>query len=155
VLRPRVARLYGDPTTPLSFATWAASFGLSGPAAAANADPDNDALPNGVEYVLGGNPSYPSVTASTHPAVAISGGNMLFTFLRADASETPEVSLAVESSIDLIHWPTVFAIGSTTAASSPGVTVVENGTSPDTITVAIPLGTDKAKFARLRVTVTN
>lgn len=78
---------------------------------------------------------------------------MLFTFARDDASETPDVTLTVEAGTDLVTWPAVFTIGPTTVASSPGVSISENGTAPDTITVAIPIGSDKAKFARLKVTI--
>jgi hypothetical protein len=78
---------------------------------------------------------------------------MLFTFLRDDASETADVSVRVESGTSLIAWPSVFIVGTTTSDSSPGVTVSENGAAPDTITVAIPSGTAKAMFVRLKVSI--
>ena len=78
---------------------------------------------------------------------------MVFTFLRDDSSETPDVTLTIESGTDLVTWPAVFTIGPDTAASSPGVSIAENGTAADTITVTIPQGPDKAKFARLKVTI--
>lgn len=75
-----------------------------------------------------------------------------------DASETADAFLAVEASTDLITWPiTVFTwpkyfyVGQNTATSGLGVTIAENESAPDTITVAIPMGTDKTKFARLRI----
>jgi uncharacterized delta-60 repeat protein len=150
VLRPHVARLHGDSLSP--FATWAAGFGLTGASAGATADPESDGLANGVEFVLGGNPTS-SDSASKHPAVAISSGYLTFTFLRDDASEAFGVTLTVESGLDLINWPDVFAIGPTTAASSPGVTVAENGTAPDLITVSIPIGSEQSRFARLKVAI--
>ncbi len=147
--------LYREIPGPVSFAAWAAGFGLTGAEAAPSADPDHDGIPNAAEYIPGGNPV--SSALPRLPAATISGGNMIFTFARDDLSETPDVSVTVETSTDLVSWPQViqaiFFIGSNTADSSGGVTISENGTAPDTIIVAIPLGTDKTKFARLKVTV--
>lgn len=142
----------GTAPPPLSYATWIAGFGLSGSAAAASADPDGDGLPNGAEYVLGGIPNVHG--ASLRPTAATVGSNMVFTFSRSDAAETTDVTLTVQSGPDLASWSTVFNIGSTTAASSSGVTVTENGAAPDTITVTIPRGTAKRLFARMKVTIT-
>jgi len=139
--------------TPSAFANWAAGFGLTGAAAEVTADPDSDGLANGVEFVMGGNPIVSAATASGRPVAAVSNGAFIFTFLRDDASEVLGVTLTVESSTDLINWPDVFAIGPTTAASSPGVTISENGTAPDLITVSIPIGIEEARFARLKVTI--
>ncbi len=63
------------------------------------------------------------------------------------------MTLTVETGADLLTWPAVFTIGPNTAASSPGVNVTENGTAPDTITVAIPQGKATRIFARLKVTI--
>lgn len=135
---------------PNTFAGWAAGFGLAGTTAAADADPDGDGLPNGVEFVLGGNPMS---GRSAPPIATTSGGNMAFTLPRADASETPDVTLTVESGTNLVTWPVVFNIGPNTGASSSGVSVTENGTAPDTITVTISQSAEKIKFARLNVRI--
>ena len=151
VVRPHVARLYGDSQLPVSFAAWAAGFSLSGAAAAAGADPDSDGMPNGAEYILGGNPTAPDT--SGRPTVTSGGGNMVITFPRDDTSETPDVTLTVETGTDLVTWPVIFTIGPNTAASSPGVSITENGSAADTITVAIPQGTAPRIFARLQVMI--
>ena len=143
--------VYRETPPPLSFAGWAPCSGLSGAAAAAGADPDSDGLPNGAEYILGGNPIVPATSGS--PTATTSGGNIILTFPRDDESETPDVTLTVETGTDLLAWPAVFHIGPNTAASSPGVSITENGAALDTITVTIPQGTAPRHFARLKVSI--
>jgi hypothetical protein len=144
--RSYVARLHGDASEP-SFAAWAAGFGLTG--ADADADPDRDGLPSGVEFVLGGHPGH--ATPVERPLAAIDNDKLVFTFSRDDISETPDLTLTVEAGTDLLSWPTVYTIGPDTARSSPGVSVVENAGGADTITVSIPRGTNPARFARMKV----
>jgi hypothetical protein len=83
--------------------------------------------------------------------VQVAEGELVFSFDRADRSETPDLSLVVEAGGTLASWPELFRIGATSALSSPGVTVVEHGESADTVTVRIPRGSAGAKFVRLRV----
>ena len=136
---------------PPSFVTWAAGFDLSGSIGAVDADPDRDGLRNGLECVLGLDPMFPDALAG--PNVSLTPDTMLFHIPPGDdASETGEFTLTIEAGTDLLTWPSVFAVGPTTDASSPGVTVVENGAAPDTITLGIPVGGQIKAFARLRVT---
>ena len=131
------------------FAGWIGTAGVSNPAA--NADPDNDGIPNALEYVLGGNPSQSN--SNIAPKVAISNGNLVFTFDRVDASETSDITLVVEAGSDLATWPEVFSVGATTATSSSGVDIQENAAAPDTISVTVPNIGAASKFARLRALV--
>jgi len=131
--------------TASGFAGWIGPFGVSNPAA--NADPDFDGIPNAIEYVLGGNPSQPS--ANIAPTVTASAGNLVFSFQRTDASETPDITLVVEASTNLTTWPETYTISPGTPTA--GVSIEENGTAPDTVTVTIPQGSTANKFARMRV----
>ena len=111
---------------------------------AADADPDFDGIPNVLEYILGGNPAQSS--SGTRPKASTANDNLVFTFDRADASETADITLIVEAGTTLGAWPETFTIG---AASGAGVDIQENAAAPDRITVTIPMGTATAKFARL------
>jgi len=130
------------------FSSWIGGFALPGAEIDADADPDRDGIPNVLEYVFGGDPSRSS-EGGLHPAL-LSGGDLVFSFDRADRSESPDLTILVEAGTRLGTWPEVFTVGSTSALSSPGVTVVENGDSADTVTVRIPRGSAGSKFARLR-----
>jgi hypothetical protein len=77
-----------------------------------------------------------------------------FTFSRDYDSETPDATLTVESGADLVIWPGVFTIRADTAACSPGTRITEIGVAPDVITVAIPIGANKTRFARMKVRIT-
>lgn len=135
--------------------TWAA---INAPTTGNNpsADEDGDGVSNGVEFVLGG-------TISTNdlgklPAVSTSGGNMTFTFLRAQSSIDPKTGLSIEVSTDLAAWnipPSPYTVPDGAVANNPGVTVVKD-TSPgfDTVTLTVPQTSDSKKFARLQVVIT-
>jgi uncharacterized delta-60 repeat protein len=149
VLSPHLALLRGD--GPVSFAAWMAGYGFSGGSEAEDADPDGDGLANSLEFVLGGHPG--RAAPVERPLAAIDTDMLLFTFSRDDISETADLTLTVEAGTDLLTWPTVYTIGPDAARSSPAVSVVENGSAADTITVAIPRGSIPARFVRMKVVV--
>ncbi len=129
------------------YASWIGGFPLTGNDALADADPDLDGIDNAVEFVLGGDPTVPSQNGL--PTTSAAGDDLVFTFYRNDRTETADVSLAVEYGGNLTDWTSV-PIGAT---GSGIVTIAENGTNPDFVTVTIPKNGDPAKFARLKVTV--
>ena len=131
-----------------SYAFWAMTNATTGDA---NDDFDDDGVSNAVEYVLGG-------TAATNdfdklPAVATSGGNMTFTFIRSQTSANALVRTVIEAGTTLAGWPTVYVVGANTAASSAGVTVTDRGDGTEAIQLTVPQAPDTRKFARLKVTV--
>ncbi len=135
----------------VGFADWLTNAGIPGGAAEAGNDADSDGTSNALEFVFGGNPAVKDVSSTV--AFAATPEALIFSFQRQDASETPDVILRVEAGTSLGNWPDSYLIGATTAASTDGIQVQENGGAPDLITVAIPLNGSGAKFARLKVII--
>ena len=133
---------------------WAMSKGLNGSpghAAGFNDDPDKDGVPNGLEWILGGNPLVQDASTLLH-ATATAGGGLILTFNRAEES-IGQASLLVESSSDLVSPWTTFA---TVEATSTGPEVVIDTTAtPDAVTVTIPAANaiGGKLFARLKAIV--
>lgn len=135
--------------TPAStFTTWADSFSTQLPNAddrLPTADPDADGLPNLMEFVLNGNPA--ATDSGIAPELDATGSNFVFTFDRRDDSESPETTLVFQSSPDLNTWTDL----TVSATSSGAVSVAENGTAADAITITISKGTNTKLFGRLKV----
>ncbi|MCX6875878.1 MAG: hypothetical protein NTW21_19015 [Verrucomicrobia bacterium] len=126
--------------------SWAATKGLFGPATAFNADPDHDGVPNGIDFVLGGepNPANPNANSSPQlPTGEVLGDDFVFTFLRQD--DAAYLNPTVEFDADLVGpW--------TTAVHGTNATIqVTNGTPADTVMVTIPGNGAMMMFARLAV----
>lgn len=126
------------PSSP--FETWLDSYFLTGGDRATDADPDHDGVENLIEFAVGGNPNLSD--PGKLPQGSVSGGNLLVTFERPD--DVSGVTLRFEAGINLTNWPDVFTVG-----SSPEVTILPNGTSPDTITLTIPQTGNPIRFVRL------
>jgi autotransporter-associated beta strand protein len=113
-------------------------------------DQDGDGVNNAVEYVLGGTGS--TNDRSKLPAISTAGGNLRFTFQRAQASIDGSTTVTFEVGTTLLTWPDTFSVPGPAQAIVPGVTITKD-TSPgfDTVTLSIPQTPDARKFARLRV----
>jgi len=136
------------------YAAWIASFPVTGSDSEFEADPEHDALANGLEWILGGTPLANS--AGVLPQVSSNPASLILTFSRNDASES--------TSTLLVQWGTAPAAWSDVpvgaASSGPDangitVTVTENGPAPDSITVAIPRSNEAQGrlFTRLKATM--
>lgn len=106
-----------------AFDTWvgtgAGGKGLTGAADAFDADPDHDRIPNGIEFVIGGepNPANPlSNSLALLPTVEASGNNLVFTFTRRD--EAAYLNPVVEFTTDLSGPWTTAGAGRPTAPTS-------------------------------------
>jgi hypothetical protein len=133
------------------YITWAAARGLSGGAAAVDADPDGDGINNLLEFTLATepNPANPnSQSQGALPTPVISGTNLIFTHRLADAAAA--LSRHVQYSSDLTAWTDA-------ANGTNGVTVVVTddfyGAGIDKVETTLPisLAAQGKLFARLRV----
>lgn len=128
-----------------AYETWANTNSLVGADRAGNADMEKDGIPNGVEFVIGGNPNL-ATEAGKLPTIERSGGNLIFRFRRTDASSY--LNPFVQHDADLVGpW--------TTAVHGSGGVVITVDTdyfnaTTDRVNVTIPSAGDE-NFARLVV----
>jgi autotransporter-associated beta strand protein len=113
------------------------------------ADPDGDDFSNLMEFVLDGSPVVSS--QSIRPNQTVNATDIILTFKRSDASESPVTTQTVQISTDLVDWTTIPAITIGAGDNLPSVGVVENGAAADDITVTIPRSGSLKKFVRLNV----
>ncbi|MGC4014305.1 MAG: hypothetical protein QM755_07265 [Luteolibacter sp.] len=136
--------------------TWISGYPGLGDASP-NADPDHDGIPNGIEFVLGTDPSVADAPAvlpqmefiqiQTHGTVPI-GNYVKMTWRRADRSN--ELNPGIEISTNLSHWRPA-------AGGNEGIVVREYaegyGAFLDKVEVYIPtsLAVNGRLFARLKL----
>jgi autotransporter-associated beta strand protein len=134
--------------TLFGYSLWAATHAPTGTAAD---DFDGDGVANGIEYVLGG--SSATKDAARLPQISSSGGNVIFTFIRDQASIDGTTTLAIETGTDLTTWPINYVVPAGAVFSNPGLTVVKNTPSAgkDTVTLTLPTTSSSLRFARMKV----
>ncbi|WP_146850903.1 Ig-like domain-containing protein [Brevifollis gellanilyticus] len=119
--------------------------------AADDADPDGDLLPNIIEWIIATDPEVSE--AHLHPTINAQTSDVVCTFTRNDEAEGSS-TLTFQWSGDLTIWNDVMLPAASAGPDGQGVrvNVVENGTSPDTITVSLPKsnGPDGRLFTRLK-----
>lgn len=126
------------------YATWSAENAPTGTAAD---DFDGDGVPNAVEYILGGGKNTNDLAKLPSPQ-ATPGGDLVFSFIRSQASKTADTTVRIQVGTDLTTWPSSYNV-----ATAPEVTTTDNGNGTETVTLTIPRAPDSVKFARLSVEV--
>ena len=149
--------LTGTGTT--AYDQWALSKGLTGlPGSntdpAFDADPDKDGVKNGLEWVLGGNPTQ-NDAPSKLPVVTVAGGSLNQTFTREETSIS-ETALVIQYGTNLVNWPKSVTVGATSAGPdvNGAAVTINTAATPDGVTVTIP-GSNAVGgklFARMQVT---
>jgi fibronectin-binding autotransporter adhesin len=131
------------------YGAWETLYGIAG--AGAGTDSDNDGIPNGIEFVIGGIPAGPgSESSSLLPTATTDPASLVFVFRRT--TDSAEYDPYVEYGSNLAGWtPAEAGVG--------GVTILEEddafGADIDRVTVTIPrfLEVGSKMFARLRVDI--
>ena len=152
---PDATQSFGLDAVTLS-TNYIASFGLTGPNALLNADPNLDGIPNLMAYALGLDPTKSGLVGLPVAHIKLYAGipYVYITFPRS--SVATDLTYSVEASADLQSWVTIAASSGGAVTSGPGF-VGETGAAP-TFTVEVhdtqpvdPI-TGAKRFLRLRVT---
>ncbi len=83
-------------------------------------------------------------TATTHdlaklPQLSADSGNLVFSFVRDQASISGTTRVVIEVGSDLATWPDSHTVPGTAVANNPGVTVVKDSPLPGKDTVTLTL----------------
>ena len=121
---------------------------LTGANRAPGVDFDGDGLDNGIEFVIGSDPTaFTGPGTAGFPAATVTGGNLVFTFKRSNASKSYAVT--AETSTDLATWPPAKAYPIPTVDGTSGAVTVAG----ESVTVTIPMAPDAKKFARVKADI--
>ncbi|WP_367872012.1 autotransporter-associated beta strand repeat-containing protein [Luteolibacter sp. Populi] len=126
---------------------WASASGIGGAGSAE--DSDNDGISNGIEFVIGSDPSGPgSDSNALRPTATTTATHLVFIYRRAD--ESAAFAPFVQYGSDLSGWNT--AVNGTN-----GITILEEddaiATGINRVTVSIPVPANgQSLFARLQAT---
>lgn len=137
-----------------AYSTWASNNGLDGSPCKEDgfgADPENDGIANGLEWILGGNPLVAGATPLVTSTSSATAG-LTLSFTRAEAS-IGNADLILEWDADLDGTWTEVLITQSGGTYASGVEVtVDEATTPDSVTVLIPATNGPAGkvFARLK-----
>jgi autotransporter-associated beta strand protein len=144
----------GVVTLSSSFNSWIATHGLTGAAAAFDADPDHDGIANGLELVLGGepNPANPNSNSSgLLPTATGSSGDLIFSFKRKVVSESGVVlTFQWSTGVNFPSQENDIVVGaSSSVINGVNVTIAQGVPDSLTDTVVITVPAVKAVGAKL------
>lgn len=125
------------------YVSWIADTGLTGNDTLPGADPDDDGIPNGIEFVIGNDPE--SGVVENLPTITVTGSDLVFEFRRTDISASSNPVAQVSSDLSTGSWSDV----------TTGISVDDDffGSGIDRVTVTIPRGANSRMFARLSVSI--
>jgi hypothetical protein len=132
-----------------AYGDWETLNGIAG--AGADTDSDNDGIPNGIEFVIGGDPSGPgSDSSALLPTITTDATYLNFTFRRSDDSTS--YGPFVEYGSNLTGWTEAEA-----GVNGVVINEIDNGFGAgiDSVEVKIPraLAVGARLFSRLKVTI--
>jgi alpha-tubulin suppressor-like RCC1 family protein/P pilus assembly chaperone PapD len=134
-----------------AFAAWAASTGLTGPAANATADSDNDNTPNLLEYLFGTSPTVATSAALTRPSVTVGTvlgqPALILTHRRSKAAVVTTVYQQATDLTDPAGWTPVAVTPTVINPDADGNGLVELVS----ISVPLPAEANTRLFLRLSV----
>lgn len=89
------------------------------------------------------------------PTLSASGGNIVFAFVRDQASIDGSTTLVIEVGTTPGLWADIHPVPDGLAAANPGVTVTKDhpAAGRDTVTLSLPMNEATRRFARLKVMV--
>ncbi|WP_035612138.1 autotransporter-associated beta strand repeat-containing protein [Haloferula sp. BvORR071] len=119
------------------YGNWATANGITG--AGGNVDSDGDRIPNGIEFVIGGDPSGPgSASSALLPTVTTDANYLTIVYRRADASVTYNPRVQYSTALAQGGWTNAV---NGQPSGTPVVITEENdafATGIDRVTVKIP-----------------
>ncbi len=134
------------------FQTWAtgAPYNLTGNDALFNADPDKDGVSNGIEFIVGGNPTVANDASEFIPKVTIAGapGSRVATIVYRRTDASSYLNPVLETSPDLVSWSEPIE-----GFNGASIVVDDNfyGASPGVDKVTVTLDANGSRgFVRLR-----
>ena len=148
-------------TATVPFTSWIGTKGLTGPAAAGDADPDQDGVKNALEYVLGGEPNPAAAGSNSAGLLPVSArdgaGNLTFSFQRKTAS-VGAVTLVFRwsTNLDFTGAQEVEVGAGSSSVNGIAITVTPADDTTDHIVITVPAtaaGTAGKLFGRLEATV--